>query len=793
MDDFSKLIGAIDAAESNSYGSGSDGDLANDRAAAIDYYLGRNVEPAPDGRSQVVDRAVYETIQWMLPSLSRIFASGDDVVQLPPVGPEDEQAAEQEGQYLNYVVMQKNNWFDLFNTAAKDALLNKAGYLYPYKEKVRQVEVEKYERQRQEGVALIMQDKPEIVSFKEYPDPEGEPTPVIDPQTQQPVMGPDGQPQMQPPAMLYDLEIRRTREEVKYCILSLPPERCKISKNTKEVQLRDCDYFEYWDIQSISQLRQDGYEIEDDIAGDENSDSPEDDSRDQYGQTDWSDSRADASMRQVKVRWIWIRYDADEDGIAEMQYCVRVGSKILYREECNRIPVAVLCADPLPHRHIGLCPADTVIDIQRVKTVILRQGLDNLYLSNNPRTFASTNINLDDLLVSRPGGVVRGKQGAIFGQDIAPLAVPFVFPQAMEGLEYMDQVRENRTGTNRYFTGIDQNALNKTATGVQQLTTMAAQRVEQIARHFANGIEELFSILHEVILKSGHQNEVVKLRGKWVPVNPAEWRRRTDFKISVGYAAGNKDAMVNRLMLIAQMQEKALAGGLPIANAQNAYETAIELTKASDFATPERFWTDPATAPPPGPPQPDVTIMAAEQLKADTSLKTKGAELETEKATTSAKLDLEKYKADLASQTQLQIKGIELAHQQEMKTKEMEHAGDLEDQRAFNEYQMADVHTEKDGVLKDLIEEKKMLKLKEFKGLLEQQQATQDALGQIMEVLSGIAQEQQRQGQIINGQRRVVRGKDGKAAGVEVVSPEGEVIAAQRVHRGQDGKILGSA
>src|SRR6185503_17384116 len=105
-------------------------------------------------------------------------------------------------------------------------------YLYPYKEKVRQVEVEKYERLRQEGVALIMQDKPEILSLKEYPDPEGEPTPVIDPQTQQPVMGPDGQPQMQPPAMLYDLEIRRTREDVRYCILSLPPERCRVCKDT---------------------------------------------------------------------------------------------------------------------------------------------------------------------------------------------------------------------------------------------------------------------------------------------------------------------------------------------------------------------------------------------------------------------------------------------------------------------------------------------------------------------------------------------------------------------------------
>src|SRR6185436_21160810 len=104
------------------------------------------------------------------------------------------------------------------------------------------------------------------------------------------------------------------------------------------------------------------------------------------------------------------------------------------------------------------------------------------------------------------------------------------------------------TGTNRYFTGIDQNALNKTATGIQQLSTMAAQRVEQIARHFANGIEELFAILHELVLKGGHKQDVVKLAGQWVPVDPTTWRSRKDFRISVGFAAGNKDAMVSRLM-----------------------------------------------------------------------------------------------------------------------------------------------------------------------------------------------------------------------------------------------------
>ncbi len=267
-ENYERLIGAIDHAEEHSYGSDTDGDLAKERSKSIDYYLGK-MAAAPDGRSQVVDRTVHATIQWMMPSLSRIFANGDNVVELPPVGPEDEEGAKQEGEYLNYLLLQKNNWFETFNTSAKDALITKAGYLYAYKEVRRQVEPEKYERQTQEGVALIMQDKPEIVALNEYPDPDApEPQPMMDPMT--------GQPIMPPPPMLYDLEIRRTKEETHYCVIALPPERCKVAESHNEVQLVGCPYFEYYDFCTISYLRSIGLDVPDDISDSETEDTAED-------------------------------------------------------------------------------------------------------------------------------------------------------------------------------------------------------------------------------------------------------------------------------------------------------------------------------------------------------------------------------------------------------------------------------------------------------------------------------------------------------------------------------------
>jgi hypothetical protein len=772
--DQERLLNAIDAAEADSYGSDSDGDLSSERAAAVDRYLGKNVMPAPDGRSQVVDRSVYETIQWIKPSLCRIFANGDDVVELPPVGPEDEPGAKQEAQYLNHIVLQKNNWFEIFDTASSDALLTKAGYLYPYKEKRRQVEMEKYERQTKESLAMILQDGVEVVDLEEYPDEDAKPEPMIDPMTQQPAIGPDGQSMMQPPAMLYDVEIRRTKEEVQYCIDVLPPERCKIAESTKTVQLRQCSYFEYYDFCTISELRELGYEIDDDIGQGDGADTEEDDARDQYSeQTGYDDEhKIDPAMRKVKCRWIWIKHDYDEDGIAELQYVVRVGQTILHREEVNRIPVAVLCPDPLPHRHVGMCPADTVSDIQDIKTVILRGGLDNLGLSNNPRTYVNPSlVNLDDVLVSRPGGVVRGK--GIFGQDIAPMTVPFVFPQAMEGLEYMDQIRENRVGTNRYFTGIDQNAMNKTATGIQQLSTMAAQRVEQIARHLANGIEELFSILHELILKGGHKAETVKLSGQWVPIDPTTWRSRTDFRISVGFAAGNKDAQVSRLMLIANMQKEAAMAGASFVQEANIYETMIELTKASDMSAPNRFWTNPKEAPKKPPPQPDITVMAAEQENTKRTLSAKQMDVQQKEADSIRDFELKKFEIETQARSALEAEHLRI-----------ESSYHLEDRKANNQAGLKQIEGHQTAQLKEREIQLKQQPAMEMAGQVQQLSAKlEDAIGSLQEALATV----------LTAKRQIRRGKDGRAEGVDIVDANGGVIASQKVQRGPDGRATGTA
>jgi hypothetical protein len=652
-----RLLAAINAAEEDSYGSDNDSQLANDRAYSIGLYLGKNYDPVMEGRSSVIDRSVFETVEWIKPSLCRIFAGTDDIVELPPIGPDDEAAAKQETQYLNWVITQKNNWFQIFYEWCSDALMTKNAYCLAYRDNYTSTSVERYERQTEAGLTALLSDKDvEVTGQRSYPDPDYEPQPMMTqgPQGPQPVLDPaTGQPAMQPPPMLYDVELRRKEERSKVCMRVLAPERCKASERTPSWRLDECDYFEHWDMKTLSDLRSEGFDVADDIPGGDDPETEEDQARDQYDETTDTDNHTDPAMRRVRARSIWIRHDYDGDGIAELQYVVCVGSQILYREEVSRIPVACIVPTPLPHRHMGLSITDITHDLQRIKTAILRQGLDNLFQSNNVRHAITNKVNLDDMLMNIPGGVVQVADGALPGNEIMPLPVPFLFPQAMEGLEYMDQIRENRTGTNRYFTGIDQNAMNKTATGIQQLSSMAAQRVEQIARVIATGVEDLFSIVHELILKAGHQKEVVKLRGQWVEVDPSTWKKRSDFKISVGYAAGNKDALMQKLLMIANFQKEAAMGGLPIVQPENFYETATELVKAADMTAPGRFFTNPSEAPPKGPPQPDVTVMAMEQIKSQTTLRAK--QMDVEQKERDSQRDFQAKMEELRTKTELDL------------------------------------------------------------------------------------------------------------------------------------------
>jgi hypothetical protein len=120
--------------------------LADERANAMDYYLGHMEKdmPAQDGRSRAVSTDVADTVEGMMPHLMDIFAGSDEVVRFEPVGPEDEEAAQQETDYVNHVFMQQNPGFMVLYGFVKDALLSKTGIVKIWWEEDEQEERETY-------------------------------------------------------------------------------------------------------------------------------------------------------------------------------------------------------------------------------------------------------------------------------------------------------------------------------------------------------------------------------------------------------------------------------------------------------------------------------------------------------------------------------------------------------------------------------------------------------------------------------------------------------------------------
>ena len=367
------IVAAIEQQESLARESG---DLSEERSAAIDHYLGRPYGDEQDGRSQVVMRDVADTIEWIKPSLMRIFASGDEVVSFTPTGPEDVQAAEQETAYCNYILNQRNNGFLILHDWFHDALLQKTGYVLVQHETEQRKSRETYKGLADDELALLMEGKPEVLAYSSYPGPLG---------------------------MQHDITVQATEEYGCTQIANIPPERVIISPDWPDLDLQDCPFTEVVHYCTISELRQMGYEVADDISDSGSSEDTWENRRRNDLETDRPDEDslgADPATRRVRVRYVWMRFDGDEDGIAELRRVVIVGTTILENEETDVVPVAAITPTRIPHEHYGLSIDDAVSDLQRIRTALARGFLDNMYLANNGRyAIDASMVNLDDMLM----------------------------------------------------------------------------------------------------------------------------------------------------------------------------------------------------------------------------------------------------------------------------------------------------------------------------------------------------------------------------------------------------------
>lgn len=616
--DEATLLGIIEAEET----ALDDTELDAERDRALDYYYGRAVgnlaPPAVPNRSSYVSRDVSDTIDWIMPALMKTFLAGDEIVTFSPRGPEDMEAAEQETDYINHIVSDQNPIYEIFSTWFDDALVQKNGYTYSYWKTEQDIDEEKYSGLMLDQVTMLSED-PDV---------------KITEANAQPV----GMDEMGQPIMSYDVTLSRTNIKGRVCIENIPPELARVSWRHRGVRLQDAPFAGFDAYMSLSELREMGHDVDDDISDTVTNDNDETSLvyRDRFSQS-YNRERIeteDPASRLVRVRYRWMRVDFDGDGIAELRYLMLVGQEILTNEKTDVVPMACITPRIVAHNHVGRSVEEVVSDLQELKTQFIRGLIDNTHLANNGRYAVDADrVNLDDMMVSRPGGVVRTKgdpSGAIL-----PLQHHMLGQPAMAAVEMIDGIRETRTGVTKYNMGTDAGNLNDTATGIKIISNAANQRIEWIARTFAEtGVKELFQIVHALTRKHQDQPAVVRLRGKWATVDPRDWKKRNDLSISVGLGSVNRETQSAGIMQIANFQKEAFQAG--IVSPENIYNTGAEFVKGLGFKDPDKFFTMPDKMPQ----KPQQTDPRIEKIKADMANAEKDRELEREK------LELEKEAQD---------------------------------------------------------------------------------------------------------------------------------------------------
>ena len=654
--------------------------LSDQREKSLEYYQGDKLGNEMAGRSQVVSTDVADTIESLLPNLLRVFTSSDKVVRCEPVKAEDEPLADQATAYLNHIFYKENDGFTLLYNFFKDALIEKNGVLKVFYDETEEVEHETYKNLTDEEYKVLI-DSPEVEILEDEVKEDVQADKAIDELEDQ--MAAQGMDMDIPTPKLHDCKIKRTAKKGKIKVESIPPEEFLIDKAA--VRLEDADYVAHRVQLTRTQLIEMGYSKEE-VYNLPTSDSTilntEKLARFRNIEDYPYDTSNDPSTQRIQIYENYIRYDYDGDGIAELRKVVSVGSsayQILENMPCDQIPFVSVTPIPMPHRFYGRSVAELVEDIQLMKSTVMRQLLDNMYLTNNNRVAIMDGmVNMDDLLTTRPGGVVRTKQPP--NQVMQPIQAQPISQQAFPLLEYLDQVREVRTGVTKYNQGLDSESLNKTATGISAIMNQTQMRSELIARIFAEtGVKDLFRKMFALSVKYQDKEKIIQINNEYIPVLPTEWKDRFNVSITVGLGTGTKEQQVVMLNNILQKQLQAfeLQGrrDYPMVTMKNIYNTLSKIIENAGLQTVGSYFIDPIKgqklmSPPP---PPEITpIEKIEMARIDAENKRKIADIELRYK------ELEQKHQDTLLDFEAKIKDIALKYNPQLDTTKLKAEAELD-------------------------------------------------------------------------------------------------------------------
>ena len=652
-----EIIGLVES-EINGSSDYMDSEISSQRERAMEYFYGEPFGNEEDGRSQVVVTDVQDTLMWMMPSLMRIFTAGDRVVKFVPEGPEDEDTAEQATKYVNHVFYKQNDGFMVLYNMFLDALMQKVGIVKHYWEEVEKTTTESYQNLTEQEYSLLQQDDElEVVEHEEA---------VTISEQADPFTGDI----VQVEEVFHDVTFARTSMEGKVTIENVPPEEFLINRGAKT--LEDARFICHRSHKSKSELLQMGFDpdIVEDLPGytggaDDITTSQEYMARHAYDSTDVYPNQAAADSEMiVQVYESYVKLDMDGSGISVLHKICHAGSELLDIEPIDYIPFSTVCPIPIPHKFYGLSVAETVEDIQLIRSTLTRNLLDNMYLSNNGRfQVVEGQVNIDDLLTNRPGGIVRTRSPSA----LQPIQTPSLQPYSFQMLQYWEDIKSGRTGVNPKTQGLSADVLKTHVTtgAVTAALTNAQGRLELIARVFADtGVRNMFKSIYNLIQRYEDRKKVVRLNNNYFQIDPSSWREDLDVDIEVGIGYGDQDVRLQNISNFAGLIEKVGQQTQGMIQPGNVYNLVREIADEMGIKNVDKFISTPPTEPPPPSAQEQLgqiqaqaqmTIAQATQLEAEVKAK----ELEIK----AAKLELERMEVEhemALKEEELKLKGIEL-------------------------------------------------------------------------------------------------------------------------------------
>jgi len=607
-------------------------EITNDRIKAQRYFDGEVDIGYEDGRSKVVATKVRDTVRSVKPSIMRVFLSTAKPVEFMPKGPEDVAAAEQATQYIHYVFT-KNDGYRVLNDAIHDALIKKTGIVKAYWESWEDAEIYTYDNLTDQEYMLLASD--DTVDILEH---SVEMTMSMD------EFG------MEVESPIHATKISKRTPNGKMRLDSVPPEEFFINAQARNID--DAYIVAHRTEMTVGDLVEMGYDFEDvykldGLYGGSDISEAEVIERQGYSKDDYDDQDQDPSMRLVAVTEAYMKIDVDGTGVPVLHrlMCGGTNYKLLDFEPWDEIPFAVFEVDPEPHTFFGRSIADLVMDDQDAATSILRGVLDNVAMTNNPRIgIVDGAVNIDDVLNNEIGAIVRMRQaGAV--QD---LAVPFTAGQTLTALTYVDQTVENKTGVSRASMGLDPDAMQSTTKAAVQATIQSqAGQIEVMVRNLADGMKRLFGIMLRAAIKNTDEEQLIKMGGQFVQVDPRVWRADMDIGINVGLGTGREEEKMMALQQAFQIQQQIYTAYGPfngMVSLTNIRNTLSDMLAASGIRNSDRYFApitpeveqqllamqQQAQAQQAQGTDPNQAFLAAEQMKAQTQMQTDMAKLQLE-------------------------------------------------------------------------------------------------------------------------------------------------------------------